>query len=102
MADIAPGLDELDVAVAAPAVLLSDPAGPVRPDGVQGWYVDDVRLLRRTFPVGPTGSASRWWYSLGRLGGASRVRANASSSAAVAVPTTPAQTRWPQVSSSTA
>ena len=47
MADIAPGLDELAVAVAAPAVLLTDPAGPMHADGVQGWYVDDVRLLRR-------------------------------------------------------
>jgi hypothetical protein len=59
MADIAPGLDELAVAVAAPSVLLSDRAGPVEPDGVQGWYVDDVRLLRRLEArVSPAGSAT--------------------------------------------
>jgi hypothetical protein len=65
MADIAPGLDELEVAVAAPAVLLSDPAGPVRPDGVQGWYVDDVRLLRRIeAEVTPTGASVRLAHTL--------------------------------------
>ena len=59
MADIAPGLDELAVAVAAPSVLLTDPAGPMHADGVQGWYVDDVRLLRRLEAhVSPAGSAT--------------------------------------------
>ena len=59
MADIAPGLDELAVAVAAPSVLLTDPAGPVHADGVQGWYVDDVRLLRHLeAQVSPAGSAT--------------------------------------------
>lgn len=59
MADIAPGLDELAVAVAAPSVLLTDPAGPVHADGIQGWYVDDVRLLRHLeAQVSPAGSAT--------------------------------------------
>ena len=59
MADIAPALDELAVAVAAPAVLLGAPDGPVHPDGVQGWYVDDVRLVRRLeAEVRPVGSAT--------------------------------------------
>ncbi|RYP84955.1 amylo-alpha-1,6-glucosidase [Nocardioides guangzhouensis] len=58
MADIAPGLDRLAVAVAAPEVLLTEPDGRLRGDGVQGWYVDDVRLLRRLETrVSPAGSA---------------------------------------------
>ena len=59
MADIAPGLDRLTVAVAAPAVLLSDADAQVRGDGVAGWSVDDVRLLRRLeAPTSPAGEVT--------------------------------------------
>ena len=42
---LTPLLNDLAVSVAAPAILLSDPDGQVRPGGVRGWFVDDVRLL---------------------------------------------------------
>ena len=42
---LTPLLNDLAVSVAAPAILLSDPDGQVRPGGVRGWFMDDVRLL---------------------------------------------------------
>ena len=40
-----PLLHDLASCVAAPGLLLSAPDGQVRPGGVSGWYVGDVRLL---------------------------------------------------------
>jgi hypothetical protein len=42
-----PLLHDLASCVAAPGVLLASPDGQVRPGGVSGWYVGDVRLLDR-------------------------------------------------------
>jgi glycogen debranching enzyme len=42
---LTPALHRLDVAVAAPAIVLSDPDGQVRRGGARGWFVDDVRLV---------------------------------------------------------
>jgi len=42
-----PTLDELLTVLAAPAVLLSDPDGQVRPEGAQGLYVSDTRYGSR-------------------------------------------------------
>ncbi|HEY4418112.1 MAG TPA: glycogen debranching N-terminal domain-containing protein, partial [Pseudonocardia sp.] len=42
-----PTLDELLTVLAAPAVLLSDPDGQVRPEGAQGLYVGDTRYGSR-------------------------------------------------------
>ncbi len=56
---------------------------------------------RSTFPVSVRGRSGWGCQVLGRLGGASRSRTNASSSAGVAVPTYAAHTRWPHCSSGT-
>ena len=50
-----PALHRLDVAVAAPALVLSDPDGQVRRGGARGWFVDDVRLVDE-LTVGVEGS----------------------------------------------
>lgn len=42
-----PLLHDLASCVAAPGLLLSSPDGQVRPRGVSGWFVGDVRLLDR-------------------------------------------------------
>ncbi|MDR7363931.1 glycogen debranching N-terminal domain-containing protein [Nocardioides marmoribigeumensis] len=42
-----PALHDLATMVDAPALLLGDLDGQLRPGGVSGWYVDDVRLLQR-------------------------------------------------------
>ncbi|HEX8781615.1 MAG TPA: glycogen debranching N-terminal domain-containing protein, partial [Nocardioides sp.] len=42
-----PLLHELSSCVAAPALLLCDRDGEIRPGGVSGWYVGDVRLADR-------------------------------------------------------
>lgn len=42
-----PLLHDLASCVAAPGLLLASPDGQVRPGGVSGWYVGDVRLLDR-------------------------------------------------------
>jgi hypothetical protein len=42
---LTPLLNDLAVSVAAPAIVLSGPDGQVGRGGVQGWFVDDVRLL---------------------------------------------------------
>jgi hypothetical protein len=42
---LTPLLNGLAVSVAAPGILLSDPDGQITRGGVQGWFVDDVRLL---------------------------------------------------------
>ena len=40
-------LDDLLTVLSAPAELLSDPDGQVRPEGAQGFYVGDTRYLNR-------------------------------------------------------
>jgi glycogen debranching enzyme len=42
---LTPLLNDLAVSVAAPAIVLSSPDGQLGQGGVQGWFVDDVRLL---------------------------------------------------------
>ena len=42
---LTPLLNDLAVSVAAPAIVLSGPDGQLGRGGVQGWFVDDVRLL---------------------------------------------------------
>ncbi|NUR07181.1 MAG: amylo-alpha-1,6-glucosidase [Nocardioidaceae bacterium] len=42
---LVPLLNDLAISVAAPAIVLSDPDGQIRPGGVRGWFVDDVRVL---------------------------------------------------------
>ncbi len=44
-APLTPVLNDLAVSVAAPGILLSAPDGQIGGTGVQGWFVDDVRLL---------------------------------------------------------
>ncbi|QZY29901.1 glycogen debranching N-terminal domain-containing protein [Nocardioides coralli] len=51
-----PLLHDLASSVAAPAVLLGDRDGQVRPGGVSGWYRGDVRLLSR-YELDVVGSA---------------------------------------------
>jgi len=46
-AGLQPLLHDLASSVAAPGVLLTDADGQVRPGGVSGWYVGDVRLVGR-------------------------------------------------------
>ncbi len=42
---LTPLLNRLPVSVAAPSILVAAADGQVRPGGVTGWYVDDLRLL---------------------------------------------------------
>ncbi|MGH3318065.1 MAG: glycogen debranching N-terminal domain-containing protein, partial [Nocardioidaceae bacterium] len=44
-APVAPLLHDLVSCVSAPALVLSGPDGQIRPDGVQGWFHHDRRLL---------------------------------------------------------